>query len=259
MNVVMNMIVNRLNDYLYNTEHDDINHIIAKFIKKNISEIGNMTIDELANACFVSKSKISKFCKSFGYDNFIDFKDDCINESKTKKVVVDIQKQGLELEFHEHLHKSLTVIKNNLDKIDCDEIDLLVCEVNKADYIFLYGVAYSNLLCKYIQYECDFLNKEVIVLDEKVSKDYVIKGNSLLIFISVDGHGLENDQRIFRKLIKYPVNKWIISTDTVSKQLLNKFNHAIIIPAKETDMKDRRLLIRYAIDIITGRFQYLNM
>lgn len=253
------MLMNKLNDYLYNSDHDDINHMIAKFIKKNMNGIGHMTIDEFSSACFVSKAKVSKFCRTLGYDNFIAFKDDCAKESQTMNIVVYQQKNGLEIEFHKHLRQSLKVIENNLDKIDCHHIDLLVSEMNKADYIFLYGVAYSNLLCKYIQYECDFLNKEVIVLDEKISKDYVMKDRSLLIIVSVDGYGLEYDRRILRKLNKYSANKWIISTDMISKQLLSQFDGSLVIPAKDADTKERRLLMRYTIDIITGRFQYLNM
>lgn len=252
------MLMNKLNDYLYNTEHDDINHLIAKYIKKNIEHIENMTIEELSNACFVSKAKISKFCKVLGYDSFIAFKDDCSKEVKTKLVVIEKEKEGAEVGFQEHLHKSLSLIEKNLIKTDLKEINLLVKQIKEANYIFLFGVAYSNLLCRYIQYEYDFLNKEMIVLDEKLTKNYVMKEKSLLIVISIDGNGLEHDQRLFRKLTKYPVNKWIISTDIIPQKLLKDFNHSIIISSKGMDMKDRRILIRYMIDVIITRYQFLN-
>lgn len=253
------MLMNKLNDFLYNTDHQDINHFIAKYIKRHLDDIDNMTIEELAQACFVSKAKISKFCKTLGYDSFIAFKDDCFKEKETKQVVLEIQKVGLEVEFQEHLHNSLKIIEANLTNLDPIKIDLLVKEIKKAQYIYLFGIAYSNLLCKYIQYECDFLNKEVIVLDEKLSKDYVMKENSLLIVMSVDGLGLQHDARLFRKLMRYPVKKWIISTDVIDSKLLVDFDESVIILAEGTDVKDRRLLVRYFIDIIMGRFQYLNM
>lgn len=253
------MLINILNNYLYNTDHNDINHLIAKFIKKNIDNIENMTIEELANACYVSKAKISKFCRSLGYDSFIAFKDDCSKEVENKLIVVETQKQGLDIGFHNHLHKSLRTIEDNLAKVDLYEINLLVKEIMEASYIFLFGMAYSNLLCRYIQYECDFLNKEVVVLDEKINKDYVMKEGALLIVLSVDGLGLEHDQRLFHKLIKYPVQKWIISTDVINQTLLYDFDHFITIPSVGTEVKDRQVLIRYLIDVIIGRFQYLNM
>ena len=99
----------------------------------------------------------------------------------------------------------------------------------------------------------------MIVLDEKLSKEYIMKENSLLIVMSVDGLGLQHDARLFRKLMKYPVKKWIVSTDVIDSQLLYNFDESIIISARGTDVKDRRLLVRYFIDIIMGRFQFLNM
>ena len=132
------MLMNKLNEFLYNTDHQDINHFIAKYIKRHIDDIDNMTIEELAQACFVSKAKISKFCKTLGYDSFIAFKDDCLKEKETKQVVLEIQKVGLEVEFKEHLHNSLKMIEANLKNLDLHQINLLVREIKKAQYIFIW-------------------------------------------------------------------------------------------------------------------------
>lgn len=111
-------------------------------------------------------------------------------------------------------------------------------------------------MAQYLQYESDFLDKEVIVMDEKLIKNYVLKDDSLLIVISVEGRGL-SDQRLSRRLKKYSTNKWIISTDKIENQLLSGFNNCLIVGTNNTEMKDRRLLLRYLIDIIIGRYQYL--
>lgn len=251
------MLINRLNDYLYNTDHDDINHHIVKYIKKNMDQIGTMTIDELAAACYVSKGKISKFCKMLGYENFIAFKDECSQEVKVKSIVIEKQSKGLELEFKEHVHHSLRVIEQNLCESNLASIDLLVKEMKEASHIFLLGISYSNLLCRYIQYECDYFDKEVIVIDEKIHKEYEINENSLLIVVSVEGLGLEHERHLLDKIKKYPVHKWIISTDQVHSKVLEHFDYSVIVPSKKADAKDRRLLVRYMIDIIMGRYQYL--
>ncbi len=252
------MLMNKLNDYLYTTEHDDINHLIVKYIKKNINCMDTMTIDELASACYVSKGKISKFCKSLGYDSFIAFKDDCANEVRLKSIVIKKQNVGLEMEFENHLHQSLSVIENNLAKCNLENVDLLVKEMRESQYIFLLGIAYSNLMCKYIQYECDYFDKEVIVMDERLHKDYEMKKKSLLIVVSVDGLGIQHERHLLDRIKKFPVNKWIITTDVINKKILNEFDYSIVIPAQGADSKDRRLLVRYMIDIIMGRFQYMN-
>lgn len=252
------MLMNKLNDYLYNTEHDDINHLIVKYIKKNINRMDTMTIDELASACYVSKGKISKFCRSLGYDNFIAFKDDCANCVRVKSIVKEKQNEGLDIAYKEHVHKSLSMIEDNLSKCDTESINQFVREMMDAKYIFLLGISYSNLICKYIQYEFDYFDKEVIVMDEKLQKDYEMKKNSLLLVVSVEGLGLEHEPHLLDKIKKYPVKKWILSTDMISNRIVDEFDDSIIIPSKGTDSKDRRLLVRYMIDTIMGRYQYLS-
>lgn len=251
------VLKSRLNDFLYHTEHDDINHIIVKYIKKNIDRMDTMTIDELADACYVSKGKISKFCKSLGYESFIAFKDECANEAKEKSIVIEKQKEGLDVSFKDHLHQSIHLMEKNLSGLDLVSVDLLVKEMKKANHIFLLGISYSNLLCRYMQYECDYFDKEVIVVDEKIHKDYVFDKESFLIVVSVEGLGLEHERHLLDKIKHYPVNKWIISTDRIRKSILDTFDYSIIIPSKGTDAKDRRLLVRYVVDIIMGRYQYL--
>lgn len=82
------------------------------------------------------------------------------------------------------------------------------------------------------------------------------KKKSLMIIVSVEG--LELERRLLNKLNKYPVEKWIITTDVVNNKMIKKFDHSIIIPSKGADTKERRLLLRYMIDIIMGRYQYLS-
>ena len=252
------MLMNKLNDYLYHAKQNDINHFIARYIKMHIDVIEKMTINELADECFVSKAKISSFCKALGYDNFIAFKEDCAKETKKKMIVLETQKENLEIDFQDHLHRAFQIMENNLLKINQNQIDEIVKDIYKAKCVYLYCIAYSNLLCHYVQYEFDFLGKEVIILDEKLKNDGAMKAGSLLIVVSIEGHALDS-QRILRQLSKFSVNKWIISTDMVKKKTLTYFDHCLTVCSEGSDMKERRMMIRYLIDIIIGRYQFLNM
>lgn len=153
------MLMNKLNDYLYHGEQNDINYFIARYIKMHIDVIEKMTINELADECFVSKAKISSFCKALGYDNFISFKEDCAKETKKKMIVLETQKENLEIDFQDHLHRAFQIMENNLLKINQNQIDEIVKDIYKAKCVYLYGIAYANLLCHYVQYEFDFLGK----------------------------------------------------------------------------------------------------
>lgn len=251
------MIINKLNNLLNNTSHHDINHVIGKYIKKNLNHMENMTIKDIADATYVSQAKVSKFIKTLGYDNFIAFKDDCIHMRQVKERVLENQKENLNLDFQKHVLTSIESIKQNLLAIDEKMIEKLVYDLHHADEIYLYGVAYSYMLCQYFQYESDFLDKKVIVIDESVNRDYVMKDCSLLIVISVDGHSVQSNKREMRKILKLPVKKWLITSSNQYFQEFDIFDERLMIPSQKADSKDRRILIRYFIDILIGRFQYL--
>ena len=203
----------------------------------HLDVIEKKTINEMAEACFVSKAKISHFCKALGYDNFIAFKEDC-------------SKENLDIDFHDHLHRTFQIMEMQLSKVNQHQIDELVKDIQRAEYVYLYGMAYSHLLCHYVQYEFDFLDKEVIILDEKLINDPVMKEGAMLIVLSIEGHALDNSWRILRQLQKYSMNKWIIATDMTKKDSLVYFDHCLLVDSEGSDMKERRRVIRY---------QYLNM
>ena len=51
-------------------------------------------------------------------------------------------------------------------KIEQSQIDYFVRKIKEAKHIYLYGVAYSHLLCQYVQYEGDLFQKDILVLDD---------------------------------------------------------------------------------------------
>lgn len=95
-------------------------------------------------------------------------------------------------------------------------------------------------------------------MDESLQKDYIHPGDSLLIVVSVGGNGLVTNQRLFNRLMRYSVEKWILTTDRTNSALLKPFHESLIGPTANVDLRDQRVLLRYTIDILLGRFQYLE-
>lgn len=149
------MITNKINTILNNSQQGDIDYTICNYIKMNLKEVAFMSIEELARKSYVSKAKISKFIKKVGYDNYIAFKDDCLLELEIRKQVTNTNY----FLTKKHLHDSLSWIEKNLMKIEQSQIDYFVRKIKEAKHIYLYGVAYSHLLCQYVQYEGDLFQK----------------------------------------------------------------------------------------------------
>ena len=245
------MITNKINTILNNSQQDDIDYTICNYIKMNLKEVTSMSIEELAKQSYVSKAKISKFIKKLGYDNYIAFKDDCLLELEIRKQVTNTK----HFLTKNHIHDSLSWIEKNLMEIEQSQIDYFVRKIKAAQHIYLYGVAYSHLLCQYVQYEGNLFQKDILVLDENEVFIDKLDENDLLIVIGVEEDALsKQSSRCLRKLLRNQGNKLLLSTQLIDQTMLKYFQGTLLVPIDHLEMKERRILFRYLIDILMSRY-----
>ena len=128
-------------------------------------------------------------------------------------------------------------------KIEQSQIDYFVRKIKEAKHIYLYGVAYSHLLCQYVQYEGDLFQKNILVLDENEVAIDRLKEDDLLIVIGVEEDALsKQSSRCLRKLLRNQGNKLLLSTQLIDQSI------------DHLEMKERRLLFRYLIDMLVSRY-----
>lgn len=244
------MITNKINTILNNSQQSDIDYTICNYIKMNLKEVAFMSIEELARKSYVSKAKISKFIKKLAYDNYIAFKDDCLLELEIRKQVTNTQYFFTK----KHLHDSLSWIEKNLMKIEQSQIDYFVRKIKKAKHVYLYGVAYSHLLCKYLQYEGDLFQKDMLVLDENEST-IELKEDDLLLVIGIEEDALsKQSSRYLRKLLRSQGRKLLISTQMIDQKMLNYFHETLLLPIDHLEMKERRIMFHCLIDMMMSRY-----
>ena len=229
------MITNKINTILNNSQQGDIDYTICNYIKMNLKEVAFMSIEELARKSYVSKAKISKFIKK-----------------------LEIRKQVTNTNYFltkKHLHDSLSWIEKNLMKIEQSQIDYFVRKIKEARHIYLYGVAYSHLLCQYVQYEGDLFQKNILVLDENEVAIDRLKEDDLLIVIGVEEDALSiQSSRCLRKLLRNQGNKLLLSTQLIDQTMLKSFEGTFLVSIDHLEMKERRLLFRYLIDMLVSRY-----
>lgn len=238
------MITNKINTLLNNSQQNDLDYSICKYIKLNLQAVTSMSIEEFAKNTYVSKAKISKFIKKLGYDNYIAFKDDCLLELEIRKQVSKGHHKK------ESWHDSFKWIEKNLLEIKQNQIDSFVKEIEKAQHIYLYGVAYSHLLCQYLQYEGDLFQKDILVLDENEST-IELKENDLLLVIGIEEDALgKQSSRYLRKLLRSQGHKLLISTQMIDQKMLKDFHETLLLPIDHLEMKERRIMFHCLIDLI---------
>lgn len=232
------MITNKINNILNNSLNNEIDYTICRYIKMHLKEVPSMSIEELARETYVSKSKISKFIKNLGYDNYIAFKDDCLLELEIRKQVVPSY----------HQVYSLKNIEQACFSIKEKQIDHFVSYLKEAKHIYLYGVAYSHLLCQYIQYEGDLFQKDILVLDENESS-LTLEKEDLLLVVGVEEDALnKHSSRYLRKLLRSQGKKLLLSTQSIDLEMIKLFDDSLLLPIEQLTMKERRMLFRYFVD-----------
>ena len=69
----MGSLANKLLGYVNTATVHDANFDIAVAMIKNYKKLRNMSIQEIADLCYVSKASITRFCHFMGFDNFREF------------------------------------------------------------------------------------------------------------------------------------------------------------------------------------------
>ncbi len=244
------MITNKINTLLNNSQQNDLDYSICKYIKLNLKAVSSMSIEELSKQTYVSKAKISKFIKKLGYDNYIAFKDDCLLELEIRKQVNNSQHQLTK----KQLHNSFKWIENHLLEINQNQIDDFIKAIEKAKHVYLYGVAYSHLLCQYLQYEGDLFQKDMLVLDENEAT-IELKEDDLLLVIGIEEDALsKQSSRYLRKLLRSQGRKLLISTQMIDQKMLKDFHETLLLPIDHLEMKERRIMFHCLIDLMMSYY-----
>jgi DNA-binding MurR/RpiR family transcriptional regulator len=136
---------------------------------KNTSTI---TINEAAEACNCSVSKISKFVKKLGFNNYKQYLDFLYGKELPQK------KSYVELER----------IKNFIDDFDISLVDNFIELMSSFKKIILFGYGPSFICTQYFEYKLRInTNKFVIAVPDEVSAENLIDKKSLLVIFSTTG------------------------------------------------------------------------
>ena len=77
-------LLNSLIGIVNNESSDEPHAILASYFLRNFDRIDQLNVYDLAEECYTSRASIRRFCKSLGYENFVDIKnefEDYVNES----------------------------------------------------------------------------------------------------------------------------------------------------------------------------------
>lgn len=245
------MLMNKVNDILNTTYTNDTYHAICKYIKDHILEIPNMSIDEMADGCFVSKSMISKFTKKLGYETFKDFKYDCeIHCDSIKDMpTTEYKSNDLRENVIEIMDSITNAFRNAVNKIDYEALDTLIEDIDKCSCVVAVGHGASKNICESLQFYFDYIKKPVMIADADFTREVLIEENAIILIISANGNILKYDKRLINRINSLKQKKWLITCNSDIK----KIDNIVVIPSKDASIND--MLTMFMVKVIANRLK----
>ncbi len=241
------MLIDKLNIILNSNDEFSPKYVISLFVKNNLNDIPTMSLDAIALSCHTSKSQISKYVKSLGYETMKDFKAACLDNissiERTNKTLFSLQK-NIENQFIDFTSNIINELYFTIKHIDEVKLLKLINDIKNSQRIFVYGHGHARTLCSYIQNELSTKQKETIICDVDFEKEYNFKDSDLLLIMSINGDTFYFNKRVIHHILKCPVNTWLMSC----KNDISFPKNYLYIPT--TNIKYNDYLLRHVIDFI---------
>lgn len=230
----MGYLSEKLLAYTSTTLVHDFNYDIAVILLKNYSQLKNMSIEEVADLCYVSQASISRFCRFIGFKNFKEFKQSL--EQDYYSVANDYSKQfyamllkdeemALSTYRDELIQNIYSTITPDIMKIMPSIIkDIHDCQdVAYYSHYFLWDIGYflsSKMMDmgKYIELFMSY--------DSQLESAKTLDGNSLAIVCSVGGTYTTRHAKVWNT-IKRSGCKIVVITQNQSNTEMNSADYVL--------------------------------
>lgn len=218
-------------ELINNESPESVDYIIARYILDHLTELSGASIQDISDACEVSKSTLSRFCRKAGLEDFQEMKNELqqanfIPEYKFNVPLVGSDGKG-------YLKKVSEQVMKLDEALDYSQIEKLVKEIYNSKNVLLFGSMQAMNPAVNLQQDILFLDKVVRVPGMyalQLSAIEKARSNDLLICFSNSGNFFE---RLFEnqgdKHILNNLKIWMITGNENAKKL-PYLNEVIWIP-----------------------------
>lgn len=243
---------------IVNSDEQDSDHAITNYILNNIDNLNNISINEVVEEAFVSRSSVRRFCNRLGYSNFSELKSsltDIIFPSNIHlRVFEDINS------YRSKLSEGLSNMFSNVDQVVTDDTIEYLVEIIK-EYEDILIISANNTSSNLLKFQQElFYAKKIIKLlnnnfDNEVLKK-VSRETSLIFVVSVSG--------VFANAINDSINeipgKKILISANHAKEISESYDQVIYISKKDIRDDNFGLLGKYGItyffDLVSEHYIY---
>ncbi|MFQ6861047.1 MAG: MurR/RpiR family transcriptional regulator [Beduini sp.] len=203
------MLNQKINNVILSNDVWDVRHVLARYIKTNMTKVSRMTLTEIADECHVSKGMVSKFIKELGYRDYIQFKKDCNDYLRYCKDNIPKDARIFDNELNKALDSFIKIVNTNNNSMLPQSIDYFCEDVYSSKYLYVYGKDNREVLASRFQMMMDDMNSAeimgfTVILVTDLIKERVIEDNSIFLSFS---QAIENDiKNMFEECIHWNIS-----------------------------------------------------
>ncbi|MCI6515238.1 MAG: hypothetical protein MR445_08350 [Erysipelotrichaceae bacterium] len=251
----MNRLVFILLEQINHEAPDSVDYIIAFHILRYLSVIRGISIQNLADACMVSKSTISRFCRKIGYEDYNELMDE-LNRSSDHwhDILMNPRRRGNSEEYLLEISQVVTDLHRTMDYTKVHE---LARDIATHSKVYVMGSMQAYLPALQLQEELCLAGKVILApAIYSLQTEAILHASEDDLFIIFSNSGQFFD-RIFvnrenRNVMKIP-KIWMITGNTNLKEDA-MFNRIIYIP-NNMHFEDHPLKFLLTANIITLAYE----
>lgn len=264
----MGLLIHRLLTLLNTEEPNSTNYHIAMTFLQNYDSISTLSIGSMATLCSVSKSTLSKFARSIGFEDYFDLKDKApfkenrfqFNLNYVSNILTPIENEGTDPYF-EAIIKDIQFYQKS---INLETIDRLANDLIKYENVAAFGLLFSESAAIDFQYKLAYNQKFIFTCLSDIEQEKFIgnaKEDTLVIIFSNSGDYVKKNQLKegnFQKKIFQKTKAKIVLVTSNSKMVKSKDIDYCILFHHETSSQTHYFMYQIVTDMIVHRYRYFK-
>lgn len=243
--------------HIINLGEKDSDFVISLYLLKNLKNIKNLTINNIIDETYTSRSAIRRFCNRIGYNNFTEIKE-TVNNIVFPSNLNFRENFPTEM-FRMNRRNQLTNMFNDINtlftgKVINEIVDLLA----EFDYVFILCANNTSSILERFQQEILYAEKIIYVVSNSYTTNELIKfnhENALIVVVSASGTFASELTQL-----AYSHSKKILFTGNKSHVLQNVYDKVYYL-SKESMIIDSdgiygKYGISYLFDLIAEEYLY---
>ena len=186
--IAFNVLTSLLSIMNQNDE-SNVDCVLAKYLLEHLTEIPHLSIYDLADACYVSRSSIHRFVKSCGYETFSQFKlasTDAKTHQKRFIQYTDFTDYPVHLKY-----QSMQMMDDVARVVESEQVDNMIQAIHDSNEVIILVADDSSSPVRVFQQQMTAVNKIIRVLTSSNTNLPMIERlteKDLLIVGSISGN-----------------------------------------------------------------------